>query len=132
MMSPGNYVTSLCVETVTVVKTLEAVDQDKQGIRGMGLGQFVTAKDAIWTQRETTGCMKKLRPVAAPATRRRAALRLTYPPMEMPVIPRGQYPSPCSQRSSTVDSRIRAPPITNRSDTFFRLDLLRDTRHVNI
>lgn len=36
-----------------MVKTLEAVDQDKQGIRGMGFGQLVTARDAIWTQRHT-------------------------------------------------------------------------------
>ena len=36
-----------------MVKTLEAVDQDKQGIRGMGFGQFVTARDAIYTQRHT-------------------------------------------------------------------------------
>lgn len=44
----------LCqVECVTVVKTLEAVDQDKQGISGMGFGQLVTARDAIWTQRHT-------------------------------------------------------------------------------
>lgn len=39
---------------LTVVNTLEAVDQDKQGIRGMGLGQLVTARDAIWTQRHTS------------------------------------------------------------------------------
>lgn len=32
---------------LTVVKTLEAVVQDKQGISGIGLGQFVTANDAI-------------------------------------------------------------------------------------
>lgn len=36
---------------VTVVKTLEAVDQDRQGIRGIGFGQLVTARDAICTQR---------------------------------------------------------------------------------
>lgn len=36
-----------------MVKTLEAVDQDKQGIRGIGFGQLVTARDAIWTQRHT-------------------------------------------------------------------------------
>lgn len=52
-------------------------------------------------------------------------LTLTYPPIEMPVIPRGQYPSLSSQRRSAVDSRMRAPPITNRSDTFFRLDRLK-------
>lgn len=52
-------------------------------------------------------------------------LKLTYPPIEMPVIPRGQYPSLSSQRRSAVDSRMRAPPITNRSDTFFRLDRLK-------
>lgn len=31
----------------TVVNTLEAVDQDKHGTRGIGLGQLVTARDAI-------------------------------------------------------------------------------------
>lgn len=36
----------------TVVKTLEAVDQDKQGMRGIGLGQLVTASEAICTMRE--------------------------------------------------------------------------------
>lgn len=40
-------------ESITVVKTLEAVDQDKQGIRGIGFGQLVTARDAIWTQKQT-------------------------------------------------------------------------------
>jgi len=30
-----------------VVKTLEAVVQDKQGMSGIGLGQFVTANEAI-------------------------------------------------------------------------------------
>lgn len=32
---------------LTVVNTLEAVVQERQGTRGMGLGQFVTARDAI-------------------------------------------------------------------------------------
>lgn len=32
---------------LTVVKTLEAVVQERQGISGMGFGQLVTAKDAI-------------------------------------------------------------------------------------
>lgn len=50
---------------------------------------------------------------------------LTYPPIEIPVIPNGQYPSFSSHRSSTVDSRIKAPPITNKSDTFFRQDHLK-------
>lgn len=59
-------------------------------------------------------------------------LWLTYPPIEMPVIPRGQYPSLSSQRSSTVDSRIKAPPITNRSDTFFRLDRLKHSNDIYI
>lgn len=39
----------------TVVKTLEAVDQDKQGMRGIGFGQLVTASEAIcnhWTTRD--------------------------------------------------------------------------------
>lgn len=57
---------------------------------------------------------------------------LTYPPMEMPVIPRGQYPSLSSQRRSTVDSRIKAPPITNRSDTFFRLDRLKYSQIISL
>lgn len=41
------------MDRVTRVKTLEAVDQDKQGIRGIGFGQLVTARDAIWTKRHT-------------------------------------------------------------------------------
>lgn len=41
------------VDCGTRVKTLEAVDQDKQGIRGIGFGQLVTARDAIWTERHT-------------------------------------------------------------------------------
>ena len=32
----------------TVVKAVEAVDQDRQGIRAIGFGQFVAASDAIW------------------------------------------------------------------------------------
>lgn len=35
------------MQYLTVVNTLEAVDQDKHGIRGIGLGQFVTANEAI-------------------------------------------------------------------------------------
>lgn len=41
-------VTSYCVQWFTVVKTLDAVDQDKQGMRGIGFGQLVTAREAIW------------------------------------------------------------------------------------
>lgn len=44
------YCPMSCRKSVTVVKTLEAVDQDKQGTRGIGFGQLVTARDAIWTQ----------------------------------------------------------------------------------
>lgn len=32
---------------LTVVNTFDAVVQERQGIRGIGLGQLVTAKDAI-------------------------------------------------------------------------------------
>lgn len=32
---------------ITVVKTAEAVDQERHGINGNGLGQFVTASEAI-------------------------------------------------------------------------------------
>ena len=32
---------------ITVVKTAEAVDQERHGINGSGLGQFVTASEAI-------------------------------------------------------------------------------------
>lgn len=32
---------------ITVVKTPDAVDQDRHGINGMGLGQLDTAKEAI-------------------------------------------------------------------------------------
>lgn len=38
-------------ELFTVVKTLDAVDQDKQGIRGIGFGQLVTAREAICNNR---------------------------------------------------------------------------------
>lgn len=33
--------------SITVVKTPDAVDQDRHGINGMGLGQLDTAKEAI-------------------------------------------------------------------------------------
>lgn len=59
-------------------------------------------------------------------------LILTYPPMEMPVIPSGQYPSLFSQCSSAVDSRIKAPPMTKRSDTFFRQERLEQTHIIYV
>lgn len=104
------------------MKTLEAVDQDKQGISGMGLGQLVTAKEDIYTRRQNHfQYQDKQQNRNGEGSDR----MLTYPPMEMPVTPSGQYPSLSSQRRRTVDSRIRAPPITNRSDTFFRLERLK-------
>lgn len=43
-----------------MVKTLEAVDQDKQGIRGIGFGQLVTARDAIWIQMQRRDFIKNV------------------------------------------------------------------------
>lgn len=36
---------------ITSVKTEEAVDHDKQGTSTNGFGQFVAAKEAIYTQK---------------------------------------------------------------------------------
>ena len=49
----GFYVGVLCGVlcggcSCTVVKAVEAVDQERQGIRAIGFGQFVAASDAIW------------------------------------------------------------------------------------
>ena len=51
--------------------------------------------------------------------------RLTCPPMEIPVMPRGPNPTRSHQFSKTIDSSTSEPPITNRSLTFCRLDLLK-------
>lgn len=49
---------------------------------------------------------------------------LTWPPMDMPVTPRGQKPCRSHQWNSTRLSRIKQPPITNISDTLCKIDLL--------
>ena len=48
----------------------------------------------------------------------------TCPPIEMPVRPRGPNPWLWHQCRRAMDSRIRAPPITNRSLTLWRLERL--------
>lgn len=58
---------------------------------------------------------------------------LTCPPMEMPVKPRGPNPWRWHQCRRARDSRIRAPPITKRSLTLWRLDRLwKETNEVTI
>ena len=76
----------------TCVKTVEAVDHDKQGTSPIGLYQLVAASDAM------------------------------CPPMDIPVNVNGEKPSLSAQWHNATLSRTKHTPITKRSETFNKFD----------
>ena len=89
---------------LTLVNTEAAVAQEKQGTTAVASGNTEPASDAFYKR----------------ILKRKANhihTLLTWPPIDIPVIPTGPIPWLYSQSCNTYDSKTSAAPITSKSDT---------------
>ena len=88
---------------LTLVNTEAAVAQEKQGTTAVASGNTEPASDAFYKLINSNADIQ--------------VNTLTWPPIDIPVIPTGPIPWLCSQSCNTYDSKTSAAPITSKSDT---------------
>lgn len=96
----------------TWVKATDAVLHDKQGTIAIGLSQKLDEIDAIYKEHSVLLIL--------------LIYSVTWPPIDIPVMPSGPYPCSRHQLKRAAVSNARPSPITKRSLTYWRAERLRE------